>query len=136
MSISHQGVASGRDHMELIPLERCLAAGREQLVFVVGIGSLWEPGGALCTIGVSLEGTLSRCEISTLRMDKGLCDLLFDLRNCFDLLWDEGENAISSVGCVCRTVPQDCFGNAMVTGNSQPDADRKGIDFQVHVQIP
>ena len=24
----------------------------------------------------------------------------------------------------------------MATGNSQPGADRKGIDFEVHVQIP
>ena len=24
----------------------------------------------------------------------------------------------------------------MATGNSQPEADRKGIDFKVHVQVP
>ena len=45
-----------------------------------------------------LEGTLSQCEISTLRMDNELCDQLSDLMNCFDLLWDEGEEAISSFG--------------------------------------
>ena len=28
--------------------------GREQLLFVVGIGSLWEPEGALCTLDVPL----------------------------------------------------------------------------------
>ena len=34
------------------------------------------------------------------------------------------------------TVSQYCFVTAMATGNSQPGADRKGIDFEVHVQIP
>ena len=31
-------------------------------------------------------------------MDNELCDQLSDLMNCFDLLWDEGEEAISSFG--------------------------------------
>ena len=60
-------------------------------------------GGALCTI----EGTLSQCEISTLRMDNGLCDKLFDLMNCFDLLWDEGEDAILSIGDSPGIFPQN-----------------------------
>ena len=40
------------------------------------------------------------------------------------------------VGGICRTVQQDCFVDVMPTGNSQPEADRKGIDFRVHMQIP
>ena len=40
------------------------------------------------------------------------------------------------VGDICRTVPQDCFVDVIATGNSQPEDDRKGIDFKVHVQIP
>ena len=71
----------------------------------------------------SPRGTLSRCEISTLRMDKRLCDQLFDLRNCFDLLWNEGENAISSVGDSPGIFPQNwlpphlsCTGLLEVTG--------------------
>ena len=92
-------VASGRDCVDLVP--------REELIFVAGIGSLWEPGGALCTIGVPPEGTLSWCDISTLMMDKGSCDHLLDLRNWFDLLWDESENAISSVGDSPGVFPQN-----------------------------
>ena len=42
-----------------------------------------------------------------MRMDKGLCDQLFELRTCFDLLWDEGENAISSVGDFLVVFPQN-----------------------------
>ena len=53
-------------------------------------------------------------------------------RFCADLLLD----LESSVGDFCRTVVQDCFVDVMATGNSQPEADRKGIDFQVGVQIP
>ena len=53
-------VTSGRDCVELVPRERWLAAGREELIIVAGIGSRWEPGGALCTMGVPPEGTLSQ----------------------------------------------------------------------------
>ena len=63
-------------------------------------------GGTLCTRGVPPEGTLLRCEISTLR-DKGSCDQLFDLRTCFDLLWDEGEDAILSVDDSLGVFPQN-----------------------------
>ena len=65
--------------------------GREKLLCVAGSGSPWKLEGALCTLDVSLEGTLFRCEISTQRTDIGLCDQLFDL------LWDEGENVILSL---------------------------------------
>ena len=34
------------------------------------------------------------------------------------------------------TVLQYCFVFAITTRNSQPGADRKGIDFKVHIQIP
>ena len=57
-------------------------------------------------VGVSPEGTLSR-EISTLRMDNGLCDQLFDLMNYFDLLCDEGEYAILSIGDSRGVFPQN-----------------------------
>ena len=40
-------------------------------------------------------------------MDTRLCDQLFDLRNCVDLVWDEGENAISSVGDSPGVFPQN-----------------------------
>ena len=90
-------VASGKDCVELVSWESWFTAGREQLVLITGIGSPLESGGTLCTLGVPPEGTLSRCEIYTLR-DKGSCDQLFDLQTCFDLLWDEGENAILTVG--------------------------------------
>ena len=42
----------------------------------------------------------------------------------------------SIVDVLCLTVSQYCFGNVMATGNSRPGADRRGIDFKVHVQIP
>ena len=44
----------GRDG--LLPAENVF------FVVVAGIGSPWEPGGALYTIAVPLEGTLSRME--------------------------------------------------------------------------
>ena len=49
-------------------------------------------------------------------------------RFCADLLLHLGR----VVGGICRTVPQDCFVDVMATGNGQPEADRKGIDFRVH----
>ena len=54
--------AADRDCVELMSRERWLAAGRERFVFVTGIGSPWEPGGALCTFDVPSEGTLFRCD--------------------------------------------------------------------------
>ena len=63
-------------------------------------------GNSVYIRGVPKEGTLLRCEISILR-DKGSCDQLFDLRTCFDLLWDEGEDAILSVGDSLRVFPQN-----------------------------
>ena len=58
LPVSHQGVVSGGDCVELIPQERWLAAGREQFVFGAGIGPPWEPGGVLCIIGVPPGGYL------------------------------------------------------------------------------
>ena len=72
-------MASGKDCVELVPRESWFTASREQLVLVTGIGSQWEPGGALCTLGVPPEGTLSQCAISTLK-DRGSCDHLLYLR--------------------------------------------------------
>ena len=40
------------------------------------------------------------------------------------------------VGDIHHPVLQDYFVDVMATGNSQPGADRKGIDFRVHIQIP
>ena len=40
-------------------------------------------------------------------MDNGLCDQLSDLMNCFDVLWDEGEEAISSFGDSPGVFPQN-----------------------------
>ena len=56
---------------------------------------------------MELEGTLFRCEMSTQRTDIGLCDQLFDLMNSLDLLWDEGEDATSSVGDSPGVFPQN-----------------------------
>ena len=64
--------------------------------------------------------------------DCSSCDCIQVPRFCADLLLHLGR----VVGGICRTVPQDCFVDAMATGNSQPKTDRKGIDFRVHVQIP
>ena len=40
------------------------------------------------------------------------------------------------MGDITWTVPKDHIVEAMASENSQPVADRKGIDFRVHVQIP
>ena len=40
-------------------------------------------------------------------MDNELCDQLSELMNCFDLLWDEGEEAISSFGDSPGVFPQN-----------------------------
>ena len=54
-------------------------------------------GSPLCILDIPVEGTLFRCESSTQRPDIRLCDQSFDLMDCLDLLWDEGENIIFSV---------------------------------------
>ena len=61
--------------------------------------------------------------------DCSSCDYLQVLQFCADSLL----HFVCLVGGVCQTVLQDCFVEAMATGNSQPEADRKGLDFRVHV---
>ena len=80
--------------------------GRDQLLFVAGIGSPWEPEGALLVLHWMFPWRvhLFCCVISTQRTDIGLCDQLFDLINYLGLLWDEGENVILLVAD-----SRDCF---------------------------
>ena len=45
-------------------------------------------------------------------------------------------SADSVVGDIPQTITQDYFVDVMVTGSSQPETDRQGIDFRVHMHIP
>ena len=80
------------------------------------------PEGALCILEIPLEGTLCRCESSTQRPNIRLCDQSFDLMDCFDILWDEGENVIFSGDdcpgvCPRNWLPHRCYmGVLEVTG--------------------
>ena len=53
-------------------------------------------------------------------------------RFCVDTLIQ----VVCIVGDTHQTAPQDYIVDTMASENSQPGADRKGIDFRVHVQIP
>ena len=79
----------------------------------------------------SLLHVVLACRLAVLS-DCSSCDCLHVSRFCADSLLQ----FVCVVGGVHRTVLQDYFVDAMATGNSQPEVDRKGIDFRVHVQIP
>ena len=66
------------------------------------------------------------CRLAELR-DCSSCRCLQVPRFCADSLLYLG----SIIGDICRTVSQDCCVDVMATGNSQPEADRKGIDFKL-----
>ena len=59
------------------------------------------------------------------------CDCIHVPRLCVDSI-----QFVCTVGNSYRTVPQDYIVDAMASGGSHPGADRSGIDFRVHVQIP
>ena len=95
----HQDVASGRDCVELIPRVTWFAANWGQLVFGVGIGPQWEPGGgAVCD-----RCSPGECGNSNREMDNDLFDQLSNLMDCFDILCDEGMGDIWSY-CDSRRV--------------------------------
>ena len=93
----HLSVTSGRDWVELISRERWVAASRGQPVFDTWVRSQWEPGGALCVIGVPLKDMLVRCGNSAPSMDINLFDHLSGLMDGTDLLCDTDESVVSSV---------------------------------------
>ena len=72
----------------------------------------------------SLIRVVLACRLAGLS-DCSSCDCLHVLRFCADSLLQ----FVCVVGSVHRTVLQDYFVDVMATGNSQPEADRKGIDF-------
>ena len=91
------GVVNRKDWGKLIPRASWHIAGRERLILISGIGSPWEPGGTLCSLGVPLGGALSHCEISHWKA-KGSSAPLCDLRTCFVCWWDEDGHVRSVVG--------------------------------------
>ena len=80
----------------------------------------------------SLLHVVLACRLAELS-DCWSCDCIQVPRFHTDLLLHLGR----VVGGICRTVAQDCFVDVMATGNSQPEADRKGIERnRVHMKIP
>ena len=88
----------------------------------------WRESVGVLQVTGSLLHVVLACHLAELR-DYSSCDCIQVPGFYTDLLL----RLRRVVGGVCRTVPQDCFVDAMATGNSQPGADRKGIDFRVHV---
>ena len=66
-----------------------------------------------------------------------LCDCLScDYLQVPQFRVDVLKQIVCVVGDISRSVPQDYIVDSMASENSQPGADRKGTDFQVHMQIP
>ena len=105
-TVSEWGVmAPKKNCVTLLPRTNLPIAGRDQYISGSGIGSPWELGGPLCPFGISPRCTLSRCESSNWTTNDSF-DQLFDLRIRFDLVWDEGDNIILSVGDPVGLFPQ------------------------------
>ena len=94
-----------------------------------------------------LEGTLSRCEISTLRIDNGWCDHLSDPMNCFDLfpqnwlppqlsytglLEVTGVRVDVIVRSLFRAAKSVCFGAEPVVSDVTEDGDRIPMTTSTH----
>ena len=92
------------------------------MVYIWIVYTRREPVGVLRVTGSLLHVVLA-CRLAVL--SDLSCDCLHVSLFCADSLLQ----FVCVVGGVHRTVPQDYFVDAMATGNSQPEADRKGIDF-------
>ena len=100
------------------------------MVYIWIVYTRRESVGVLQVTGSLLHVVLA-CRLAVLS-DCSSCDCLHVPRFCADSLLQ----FVCVVGGVHRTVPQNYFVDVMATGNRQPEADRKGIDFRVNVQIP
>ena len=119
------------------------ASGRsEWLNFVSqGAGPMAPPIRTRLRTGVFFQngGIRIICIVNTLRESVGVLRVTGSLLRYLQVPRfhvDALKQIVCVVGHINRTVPQNYIVDEMASENSQPGADRKGIDFEVHVQIP